>query len=197
MPGFGPLLMNSFLLELRNDHHHMMRIVRLIRYAAEMPEGDPQEPGVSDRLELLQECIGYMQNYPEIRHHPIEDVIFDCLVARDPAASQYTSTLQDEHRVLADLNRGILASINDFSQGSDQTIERISSQAIAFADLQIRHMRIEESTVFPLANRKLTLADWKQVIEKSGQLPDPKSRDELSRRLEENFQQDLDGESQP
>jgi hemerythrin-like domain-containing protein len=51
--------------------------------------------------------------------------------------------------------------------------EQFLSLAREYIDMQMRHMRIEETSIFPLVEEKLSIPDWKHIIKKSPAGNDP------------------------
>ena len=60
--------------------------------------------------EILQAVIQYFQDYPESYHHPKEDMVFEKLKMRDPAAVKRIGDVEAEHQLetiaLAPVARG-------------------------------------------------------------------------------------------
>jgi hemerythrin-like domain-containing protein len=152
--------MNALLLDLRSDHHHMARIMKLMRYAVN-PMIEEQS---LEHLELLGECIEYMTLFPDNVHHKTEDAIFEQLVKQDKAAIVYVETLQHEHIELAKKSKEIASLVHALQNEHIMSLDNLISLTIEYIELQTRHMRIEEATVFTLVDQKLDIADWKHII---------------------------------
>jgi hemerythrin-like domain-containing protein len=50
----------------------------------------------------MSDILYYMIHYPDLFHHPREDVIFSRLMERDPSVAQGVEELARQHRVIAE-----------------------------------------------------------------------------------------------
>jgi hemerythrin-like domain-containing protein len=111
-----------------------------------------------------------MQTFPELAHHPSEGLIFRSLEARDDTYAAYTETLQQEHTLLIEQNRKLFNTIGESKSGEITPVSQLLDRAMQYVDIQIRHMCIEEGTVFPMIDQKLTISDRKKIIGESESL---------------------------
>ena len=49
--------------------------------------------------EVVHAVIAYFQVYPDVYHHPLENLVFERLKARDPTAVENIGDLAGEHRI--------------------------------------------------------------------------------------------------
>jgi hemerythrin-like domain-containing protein len=123
---------------------------------------------------LLRDIVRYMHEYPDVAHHPTEDLMFERLVRRNPAMEQDVARLQRDHERLATDTAKLLELLRDASeQRSPEAVARVKSAASRYANSLRRHMEVEEQMMFPEAVRCLTHADWKSVQRKLEATEDP------------------------
>src|SRR5476651_150743 len=105
----------SRLIEILSEEHR--KIEMLLRVLE-------QELGVFDRseppdYEILQAIIQYFQDYPETCHHPKEDMVFNKLKARSPAAAKRIGDIEAEHQVETTRLRRLAEAIEDILAGRE------------------------------------------------------------------------------
>ncbi len=84
--------MAKILDELRDEHRNLARLLDLL--AREL--NTFKESGRPD-YDLVEIILEYCQHYPDLCHHPKEDMIFEKLQARDPATANIIGNLKLEH----------------------------------------------------------------------------------------------------
>ena len=168
--------MNVYIEELRSDHR---RLSRLLRYIQENLPGERAQ-WRPDRVRAMRQCIEYICTYSVVVHQDKEDVLFRRLAARDASARVYTDVLTAEHRLLTHNAEDLHRTARLVEDGKASYGDRLEKSARAFIGAKLRHMRLEEDTVFPLLENRLTLEDWKSVITDMPPERDPLSGDDCS-----------------
>src|SRR5262245_29172135 len=67
-------------------------------------------------FELLRMIAEYTLEYPDLVHHPREDLVFERLVMRDPACKTIVGHLVEAHKELGQLTRRFAAAISDVAR---------------------------------------------------------------------------------
>jgi hemerythrin-like domain-containing protein len=113
--------------------------------------------------EVIQAIISYFQDYPDCCHHPKEDMLFDKLKVRDPAAAERVGHIEAEHRHererldrVAQIVRNILLDHDILRQTFDEAVRD-------FIDQQRVHLAMEERVLFPAVVGALRPEDWAWV----------------------------------
>ena len=114
---------------------------------------------------LLKDVIDYTLSYPDLYHHPKEDLVYEKLLTRDPAAADLVGDLKAEHARLAELSRHFNEVIENVLAESAVSRERVVKVAREFIDGTRAHMEMEESKFFPAALDSLTEADWTAILD--------------------------------
>jgi hemerythrin-like domain-containing protein len=131
------------------------------------------EAGETPDYDIVRGVVEYCTGYPELYHHPKEDLVFERLAVRDPAAAAEVGDLPGEHEELTALTRrlqeAVEAVLNDLEvpRGPfDETLRR-------FLDTFRRHMEMEELTFLPAARRALDAADLAEIQDRLHHPDDP------------------------
>lgn len=165
--------MNAYIQELRSDHR---RLSRLLGYVRNNLPGE-QTPWRPDRIHAMRQCIEYICTYSVVVHHEKEDILFQRLAARDESARAHIDLLTAEHRLLTHDAGNLRRLAGQVEAGNLACGSLLEKSVKAFIGVKLRHMRLEEDTVFPLLENRLTLADWKGVVAEMPPERDPLSRD--------------------
>lgn len=146
--------------KLREEHRSISAVLSGLRELARMAE----QSGVRPDLAALRAMIYYIDTFPERLHHPKEDEhLFARLLQRAPEAAPLVRELQAEHKEGALLVRELERAVLSYEQAWPQGGEAFRRTVEAYADFHWRHMRKEELTLLPLAERRLTGEDWAAI----------------------------------
>ena len=159
----------TYVIEvLRQEHGKIEKLLQVLE----------QQLSVFDRgdrpnYELIVGVIEYFKDYPDLCHHPKEDMIFEKLKSRDPVAAAKIRDLPTEHEGGADRLRRVAQAIERVL--SDQDLVRQGVDAIIrdFIDHERRHMEMEERNFFPAALNALRPKDWADIALKLADRRDP------------------------
>jgi hemerythrin-like domain-containing protein len=101
--------------------------------------------------------------FPDLFHHPKEDLILRRFAAVHPGAAETIKTLEGEHeeggRELKRFMRAVVNLVLDPEADQD----RVLSAALAFIENERRHMTWEEKSFFEVAERALSSRDWEEI----------------------------------
>jgi hemerythrin-like domain-containing protein len=158
----------DILDEIHEDHINMTKMLdALERQLAAFDAGE--DPDYDIVRGVVEYCIGY----PELYHHPKEDLVFERLRAVDPAAAAEVGDLPGEHEALAVLVRrlrdAVEAVLNDLEVPRGPFDETLRG----FLDATRRHMALEETTFLPAARRVLSAAELAAIDARRNPREDP------------------------
>lgn len=150
--------MHEELRRLYDDHECFRRLLRLLEAQIHRFQ-DGQDPD----YELMRDVLHYMTEYPDQFHHPAEDLIFERLGRVDPASRPLVEAIEAEHEGLVASGAALLALLEKVL--ADTVIPRatVESAARKYLAWLRDHMDKEESSLFPLAARRLSAGDWEAV----------------------------------
>ncbi|HEX6960838.1 MAG TPA: hemerythrin domain-containing protein [Lacipirellula sp.] len=150
--------MVGILQALCEDHANMSKLLDAFERQlavferAEVPDHD-----------ILSGVIEYCLAYPDLYHHPKEDLLIAKLSERDPGRLTTIRNLRQEHLELGALTRRLAAADRHVRLGAELPRESFSALAREFVDLYRRHMDSEERLLFAGAVETLTPDDWAAI----------------------------------
>lgn len=151
--------MAELMHALRREHLDMAVLLDLMdRQIAQF------QRGAAPDFDLVRGIIGYFLTYPDLYHHPKEDLIAERLRQRSPEQSATLDALMNGHQDLAYLTRRFAtAAVEQMVRPGGEPREWFSGLARDFVDSNRRHMAIEEEHFFPLALQVLDDEDWAEL----------------------------------
>ncbi len=150
--------MTQIIDDLRRDHYDMSKLLNLLE----------EQLGLFHRqetldFEVLRSIMEYALHYPDLCHHPKEELIFRKLVARAPAWLPAVDMVRDEHRRLADMVRRCAAAVHSVLLDAALPREWFERIVREYISLLRQHMEEEERELFPRTMQHLTESDWREI----------------------------------
>src|SRR5262245_46920214 len=99
------------LQQLIRDHRNMSRLLDVLQEELERYRQTKQAD-----FEVLSRLLDYTLNFPELRHHPREDLIFRHLTQKNLPNRQRVESILAEHKELAALTRRLSAAVRNLWQ---------------------------------------------------------------------------------
>ncbi len=147
------------MAELHKDHIHFEKVFKILDQQVELLTTD----GHPDYY-LMADITNYIQQYPDLVHHPKEDKVYDVFTQRSNEAADIVEQLQQDHQKLPsktiELHKLFEAAANSVVLISR---EEIKKEAQDFLEMQKKHLNLEETILFPLIIKTLTEDDWKSL----------------------------------
>jgi hemerythrin-like domain-containing protein len=160
--------MMQVLDQIQRDHRNMRLLLGIVE-----EEMDAYHEGRVPDFDLLRSIAEYTLHYPDLFHHPKEDLVFERLVARDPSAKAVIGDLGQEHKRLGDLTRRFAAALGNAARDVEMPRAWLESLAQEYLSANLTHMQLEEKQFLPRAIATLTDQDWAEIDEKAGRASDP------------------------
>ena len=154
--------------QLGRDHRNLRILLDIVE-----EEMNAYQAGHVPDFDLLRMIAEYTLHYPDLVHHPREDVVFERLVIRDPGAKAAIGDLVKEHRRLGELTRRFAAAMNNVAHDVALPREWLDSLAREYLQANRLHMQIEEEHFLPRAMAVLTEEDWAAIGERLAHTDDP------------------------
>jgi hemerythrin-like domain-containing protein len=143
---------------LRREHANMAALVKTLEWQlAEF------EAGATPDYDVIRGVIDYFLSFPDLYHHPKEDLVFAKLKERASDAAERIGDLRREHELLGARTRELSAALKAVLDEAHVPRQSFVRWARNFIDLQLRHMQMEETEFFPVALECLVDGDWKQL----------------------------------
>jgi hemerythrin-like domain-containing protein len=164
---------------LRQEHANMASLVKSLDWQL----GEFERGGKPD-YDIIRSIIDYFMSFPNLFHHPKEDLVFARLTVRAPHIAEKIGDLRREHEALGARSREFAAGIKAVLDEAQVPRESLIRWAKAFIDLQWKHMHMEENDFFPAALECLTTDDWREVEAQMTTPDDPLFGEHVGERFE-------------
>ena len=147
--------MPDTLFLLRLEHGNLSKLLALIEdQVAAADAGLPMDK------ELLRLACEYFSDYPDLCHHPKEDLVYRRLSERDPDARAGLRDLVAEHRRLHGLTEEFTETVRRLREEPQAAEPGALDVMRHFLERYRQHMRDEDERFFPLAEERLSKDDW-------------------------------------
>ena len=112
--------MASIIDILLEEHRNIEKLLLVLEQELEV--FDHSEP---PDYEILQAIIEYFKDYPESYHHPKEDIVFEKLKLRDPAAVARVGDVEAEHQVETKRLHRFAQAVDDILAGREYPRQKL------------------------------------------------------------------------
>jgi hemerythrin-like domain-containing protein len=160
--------MPDIIESFRRDHVNMLTLLNLLESQIQM-----FAQGRSPDYEIIEGILHYCRNYPDLEHHPKEDLVFNMMRERTPEITNEVGDLETLHKNLADLTRRLSAAIRQILLEAEIDRRSVARLARDFISSYRQHIEMEEANFFPAAETLLTCQDWMEIEGNIGQREDP------------------------
>jgi hemerythrin-like domain-containing protein len=143
---------------LQIDHRNMRQLLRVLEEEIDIYGAG----GVAD-FDLMRQIIDYTLHYPDLIHHPREDLLFRRLLARDPASRPLIGDLAKEHDELAQLTQRFAAALHNVARNVELPRDWFDNLARGYIATLRQHMATEEKTLFPRVMAVFEDSDWAEL----------------------------------
>lgn len=143
---------------LTEEHRNIERLLAVLEH-----ELDVFDSGDRPDYEVIRAIVSYFQVYPAQFHHPQEDLIFDRLKRRDPAATAKIGDLAGEHEKVANCLRRVANAIDAVLSDREMLRETVDVIIRDFIEQERRHLLMEDRYFFPAALKALKPQDWTDI----------------------------------
>nr|VFJ60947.1 MAG: Hemerythrin-like domain-containing protein [Candidatus Kentron sp. FM]VFJ61382.1 MAG: Hemerythrin-like domain-containing protein [Candidatus Kentron sp. FM]VFK13454.1 MAG: Hemerythrin-like domain-containing protein [Candidatus Kentron sp. FM] len=160
--------MSEMIQQLHTDHVNMARLLDLIAEQLELL----QVGEVPDYV-LMMDIMQYMTNYPDLFHHPKEDILFQRVTKRDKGTHSIVAELVQDHHTLADQGKALFNLLHTLIH--EHPVERgtLETKAREYILTLRTHMNLEEGKLFPIAKKVLQDEDRSEIESIMGNREDP------------------------
>jgi hemerythrin-like domain-containing protein len=111
---------------------------------------------------VISAVISYFELYPEVYHHPQEDLVFAKLRERDPVAAAKVGDLAREHHKGAERLRRVAHAVDSGLAGRE-VLQNVDTTVRDFIEHERRHIMMEDRDFFPAALKALEPQDWTEI----------------------------------
>ena len=158
----------EFLQTLRDEHRYFQSLLDIAREQSKF-----LEEGSDVDLDILQELLQYLAEYPEDYHHPREDLMFDRLREVDPGSVRIIDRLLSGHDEIHKESNRLYFTVMRANNGEDIRRRRLATDILAFVEGYERHMDEEDNVIFLRALNALSAKDWADLHKGMEYVEDP------------------------
>jgi hemerythrin-like domain-containing protein len=143
---------------LSREHRNIEKLLAILE----------QELEIFDRrdrpdYEVIHAVISYFKVYPQIYHHPQEDLVFAKLRIRDPSAAAKVGDLAREHRKGAERLYRVTQAVDHALTDHQILRQHVDTIVRDFIDHERHHIMMEDRDFFPAALKALEPQDWTEI----------------------------------
>ena len=150
--------MTQAISAIRKEHQNMTRLLDLLDQQIDLIEN-----AVRPDYELIKEIVDYFLTYPDLYHHPKEDLIFRKIKRRAPELAANLFDLEAEHENVSQRLHTFTKALVNVMLEVEISRDSLVSMAREFIDGERKHMTDEEEHFFPLALNTLIDDDWTDI----------------------------------
>jgi len=123
--------------------------------------------------QMMLDIMFYMTHYPDVLHHPREDLAFARISELEVSSRPIVDDLTEQHVRLKEFGEALVRSLENIVDGSITSRERVEVPGRAYIAEFRSHMRKEEEAILPLAAKVLSEADWATIGAAIRHIDDP------------------------
>ena len=153
---------------LSREHRNLERLLDVLEHELEIfDRGDRPD------YEVIRAVVSYFEVYPELYHHPQEDLVLAKLENRDPAAANKVGSLALEHQKGSERLRRVAQAIDNVLADREILRENVDNIIRDFIEHERRHIMMEDRDFFPAALKALEPQDWTEIASALTSRKDP------------------------
>jgi hemerythrin-like domain-containing protein len=143
---------------LSQEHRNIEKLLAILERELEVfDRGDRPD------YEVIRAVISYFEAYPEVYHHPQEDLIFAKLRERDPVAAAKVGDLAREHHKGAERLHRVAHAVKNVLADAEVLRQNVDTIIRDFIAHERHHMMMEDRDFFPAALKALEPQDWTEI----------------------------------
>src|SRR6266496_2686558 len=153
---------------LSQEHRTIEKLLAILERELEVfDRGDRPD------YEATRAVISYFEVYPEVYHHPQEDLVFAKIRERDPIAAAKVGDLAREHHKGAERLRRVAHAVEYVLADGEVLRQNVDAIVRDFVEHERRHMMMEDRDFFPAALKALEPQDWAEIASALTNFEDP------------------------
>ena len=160
--------MATILDKLHNDHKNFSKLLVFLEEQLALLKNC----GACD-LNTMVEAIEYMKNYPDLIHHPLENVVFQYYLDHYDNKNIDVLEVMEEHEEMPLLTNKLLEILGSVLADVPQERSVLCDSLNAYISLQKEHMNIEEAKIYPQLSSSLNDQDWENIDSELTDVEDP------------------------
>lgn len=147
--------MHRVLKKLYRDHSNLTKMMDVFEQQLNDFTKSDQPP-----YDLLTDLIDYVSNYVDSIHHPIEDQLYQTVLARTDTGRDIMEKLLGDHQVIMNMTRQFRKAMVALKQGSGSSKIEVEKMGWDYANQQRTHQQYEERDAYPILREVLNNEDF-------------------------------------
>ena len=153
--------MHKTLKKLYRDHAHFYKLMDILE-----EQLDNLKFGHPEALDFLKELVRYSHDYSDGIHHPIEDQLYEMMLARTDSGRKVMEELLVQHLQIIKMNIDLR---KELEKGAQASLDELKARGKEYVQRQREHMQFEEKEAFTVIRELFGEEDFKIA---SGAIPD-------------------------
>ena len=153
---------------LRGDHRNMVMLLNLLD-----AEIDRLAASKEPDYDLVRDIMLYVTEYPDVVHHPKEDIVYRHLKLLRPEIHAELERVETDHQYIEKYGLKLRNSVEALSIGGTLDREDLIEKFHHYIEQLREHMYWEETELFSLADELRHFGDWSEVVLKNNEISDP------------------------
>jgi hemerythrin-like domain-containing protein len=150
--------MDTSTKNLEDDHIYILKLTDVMKEIVRSEKSD---------IEHIESIVELIRNFADGLHHAKEEnLFFPALEGKGFSAQQGpVAVMLHEHEQGRNFVKGIADNVELFKNGSTSALSEINRNMSGYADLLVNHIAKENNILFRMADRVLSDAEHKNLIE--------------------------------
>ncbi len=153
---------------LRGDHRNMALLLDLLD-----AEIDRLAASEEPDYDLVRDIMLYVTEYPDVVHHPKEDIVFRHLKSLRPEIRTDLERVETDHQYLEESGLKLKNDMEAISNGAKLDRDELIGKFHHYMEQLREHMYWEETDLFSVADELQLYGDWSEVVLKNNEISDP------------------------
>ncbi|MDO8863630.1 hemerythrin domain-containing protein [Haliea sp. E1-2-M8] len=155
---------------LRRDHRNLNRLFDMLEEQVARYDRDSTfEPD----LLLILDIVAYLNDYPRIYHHPLEEEAVALMVERNLGDNSVNEFIHDQHQNLEQATERLSSLFNMIVNDHPVPIEQTREALDSYLEMSRKHLQSEEDRLFPVMEKVLGNDEWEVVASRLPERLDP------------------------
>jgi hemerythrin-like domain-containing protein len=160
--------MTNVLDKLHEDHKNFTKLLNYLEQQLKLLKDCERLD-----LELILKALQYMKEYPDLVHHPLEDVIFKYFIEHHGKAQNDLKALLQEHSEMPELTNRLIEMIQGALSDLPQNRQELCTNLQTYLVKQKEHLNHEEEHVYPVIRDTMTDQEWQNIDSSLENVSDP------------------------